>query len=131
MLGGEVSNGRSTTYGGNISFVTTASSGLLLGGAITGGTAGTYAHCVYVNNNNVVIGGSVQITELMFGGSKTATVSTDVPFAQGALVGLTLQNAPTNYTTVIKNFNDLSWFVCAMDGFKLDINGSNIVIKPQ
>lgn len=131
MKGGLVTGGTATTYGGNISFVTANSSGVLTGGSITGGTALSYANCVYVNNNNVTIGGSAVIAELMFGGGKTAKVSTEVPFVQGASVGLALQTAPTNYATVIKNFSDLSWFACTMENFILDTNGDNIVIKPN
>ena len=131
MRGGQVTDGTANTYGGNISFVTTNSSGLLVGGSITGGTAVSYAHCVYVNNNNVVIGGTAVIEEMMFGAGKTATVSTQMPFAGGAHIGLALQNKPTNYSTVIKNYADLQYFGCAMKDFVLDVNGENIVIKPQ
>lgn len=132
MKGGQVSDGTATTYGGNISFVTANSSGLLTGGSITGGTAGTYAACVYVNNNNVTVGGSVIIEEMMIaGGGKTVKVSTEEAFVEGANIGLALQNAPTKYTTVISSFSDLSWFDCTMDGYTLDVNEGNIVMKPE
>jgi len=131
MLGGQVKDGIATTYGGNISFVTANSSGQLLGGSITGGTASSYASCVYVNNNNVVLGGSVVIDEVMFGGGRTATVSTEHPLTDSASIGLALQTAPTNYSTVLKGVEDLKGFCCTMEGFKLDTNAGNIVIKPQ
>ena len=131
MYGGEISNGTAVTYAGNISFVTSSSSGLLLGGQIRGGSAGDYANCVYVNNNNVVVGGTVQVDELLLGAGKSITVSTEASFAEGAAIGLALLNPPTNYSTVIQNYSDLQWFACTMENYILDVNDNTIVMRPQ
>ncbi len=118
MYDGTISGGTAAQNGGNIYMENNADAlFVMLGGTISGGTAKSGVGGGVRGSNPITLGGTAKITgnngsDLFLLSTETITISAETPFAEGAMIGLTLENGFGTFAKEAQE-GDETYFDCA------------------